>query len=269
MSRTQAHPNSLGRAKNRLASESDSAAGLPLPHAGDGAETVAKPFTLIVADSHALIRHAMCSLLNNAAGLSLLGSASDGDQAVHMVREHRPDVALIDTQMPALNGIQATERIREISPDTQVLGVSSQEDPCVIKRMFQAGATGFITKDTSVSHMIAAARAVAAGEIYLCPRTAQSLISAFVLEETDSSPSPLAVLTRREQEVAQMLSEGLTTREIAEKLGVSVKTIDTHRYQVLRKLDLRGIADLTRLAIKEGFTPLGVGSQKSTHVFAS
>lgn len=212
--------------------------------------------TVLVADDHMMVRQGMSSLLRNTEGIRVAGEAADGSEAIAMVQRLKPDVAMIDVRMSALNGVDATTQIIEASPHTAVLAISAQGDPESIENMFRAGAQGYLVKDTSVENMINAIRSVARGETFLCPQSARQMIDAFVLGDGSIQSQLFSVLTPREREVAQLLSEGHSTRDIAGNLHVSIKTIDTHRYQILKKLDLRGIADLTRLALKEGLSTL-------------
>jgi len=228
---------------------------------------VTKSITVLVADDHAMVRQGMSSLLDNTDGIRVTGEAGDGNEAIERVAKLKPDVALIDVRMSVLNGVDATARIVEASPKTGVLAMSAHNEPTSIESMFRAGARGYLVKDTSVENMLSAIHAVARGETYLCPQSASRVIDSFVLGDGTMQSQLLSVLTPREREVAQLLSEGHSTRSISENLHVSIKTIDTHRYQILKKLDLRGIADLTRLALKEGLSTLETGSRTSREPF--
>lgn len=227
--------------------------------APDGKGKGVNHVTVVVADGHAMVRQGICSLLANTDGIEIVGQATTGNEAIELARRYQPTVALMDVRLPEMNGIDATAQVVEVSPRTCVLGLSAHDDAHAIQAMLKAGGRGFIHKDASVKHMIDAIHTIGAGELYLCPRTTLKVIDSFVLGECGLVSSPLSVLTPREREVAQLLSEGHSTRAIAEKLHVSIKTIDTHRYQVLKKLELRGIADLTRFALREGLSTLNPG----------
>lgn len=216
----------------------------------------AVPIRVLIADDHAMVRQGLSSLLRGAGGFDVVAEVSDGSEAVELCARLEPSVALIDVRMPLLNGIDATSRITSGSMKTNVLGISAQDDVSAIEGMIKAGALGYILKDALVDEMLQAIRRVAHGEYYLGTRITRQVIDKFVLRQDESQASMLSVLTPREREVAQLLSEGYSTRHIAKRLFVSVKTVDTHRYQVLKKLDLRGIADLTRLALREGLSSL-------------
>lgn len=212
--------------------------------------------SVLVADDHMMVREGLSSVLRNTGRFDVLAEVSDGAEAVSVCEELKPRVALIDVRMSMLNGIDATARIAAVSPETNVLAISAHDDPAAIESMLKAGAKGYILKDSSIEEMLKAVRCVAKGEYYLGAKIMHQVVDKFILGEGSGQAGTLSVLTPREREVAQLLSEGFSTRHIAKRLFVSVKTVDTHRYQVLKKLDLRGIADLTRLALREGLSSL-------------
>lgn len=211
---------------------------------------------VLIADGQAMTRLGLKGLLEADEGFEVVALAKDGAQVVEWVERHRPQVVTLDVRMARLNGIDATLKMGEIASGTAVLAITDQMDPISIQGMLRAGALGYIHKDTSAQIMLYAIRSIARGEAYFCPRIARRVVESFVLGKVNPGSSPLAVLTPREREVAQLLSEGYSTRHIAKRLFVSIKTVDTHRYQVLKKLGLRGIADLTRLALREGLSSL-------------
>lgn len=227
-------------------------------HAPPEAEAAApvQMIHVLIADDHTMVRQGMRSLLSSTEGFKVVGEAEDGREAVEQAAHLQPDVALIDVRMSGYNGVDATKQIVTASPRTRVLAISAHGDAVAIESMLQAGARGYILKDTPVKEMLTAIRSVAGGEYFLCRPIMRCVIESLVLNETEKESRMFSVLTPREREVAQLLSEGLSTRLIAKRLSLSVKTIDTHRYQVLKKLDLRGIADLTRLALREGLSSL-------------
>lgn len=221
-----------------------------------GVDEAVQTISVLIADDHTMVRQGLNSLLSSSEGFEVVGEAEDGREAVEIAEKRQPAVALIDVRMTGFNGVDATKQILAVSPQTHVLAISAHDDPSAIESMFQAGARGYILKDTPVNEMLLAIRSVSQGEYYLCKPIIQCVIESLVLNEGDKTSRMFSVLTPREREVAQLLSEGLSTRLIAKRLNLSVKTIDTHRYQVLKKLDLRGIADLTRLALREGLSSL-------------
>lgn len=230
----------------------------PIDMPGDhvGTAVAVDAIRVLIADDHTMVRQGMKSLLQSSEGFEVVGEAEDGREAVARAEKLLPDVALIDVRMTGFNGIDATRELLAVSPETNVLAISAHDDAGAIESMFQAGARGYILKDTPVREMLNAISSVANGEYYLCKPILGRVIESLVLNETERESRMFSVLTPREREVAQLLSEGLSTRQIAKRLSLSVKTIDTHRYQVLKKLNLRGIADLTRLALREGLSSL-------------
>lgn len=225
---------------------------------GNGHHDPAGPacIRVVVADDHIMVRQGLCGLLNATEGIEVVGEASNGSDAADLVNKLLPDVVVLDVRMTGLNGADAAMRIQKDNPSVGILAISAHEEVASVGGMFRAGARGYVLKDTAVSEILRAVRLVAGGGFHVCPRVMQILIECYVLGQGESESWMWSVLTTREREVAQLLSEGLSTRHIAKQLHVSVKTIDTHRHQVLKKLDLRGIADLTRLALREGLTTL-------------
>ena len=211
---------------------------------------------VLIADDHAMVRQGLCGLLGSAEGIEVVGDVGDGTEAVKLAERLQPDVAIIDVRMSGLNGADAAERIQKSCPNVGVLAISAYGDATTVGGMLKAGARGYVLKDTAVPEILRAVRQVAMGHFYICPRVMQVVIECYVLGQGETVSWVWSALTSREREVAQLLSEGLSTRHIAKRLHVSVKTVDTHRYQVLKKLDLRGIADLTRMALRDGLTTL-------------
>jgi DNA-binding NarL/FixJ family response regulator len=222
----------------------------------NGEASNGSPIRVLIADDHAMVREGLSSLLRNSGGFDVVAEVCDGAEAVTACEDISPQVALIDVRMTVLNGVDATARIVAAAPNTRVLAISAHDDASAIESMLKAGARGYILKDASVDEMLTAIRRVALGEYYLGAKIMHQVVDKFILGEYQNEAGMLSVLTPREREVAQLLSEGYSNRHIAKRLFVSVKTIDTHRYQVLKKLDLRGIADLTRLALREGLSSL-------------
>ncbi len=211
---------------------------------------------LLLADDHDIFREAVRCLLETRADMRVVGEARDGHEAVGVARSTAADVVLMDVAMPLLNGIEATRQIKEFKPSLPVLGLSLHADRQMVGQMLRAGAAGYVLKDSTVEELTQAIDTVARGGTYLSTPIAGVIVSYFVRGERDTSDSAYEALTPREREVLQMLAEGYACREIADKLSISTKTIDTHRYQLMRKLKFRGLADLTRYALREGISSL-------------
>lgn len=205
---------------------------------------------LLLADDHALVRAGMKSLLESAEGFEVVGEASNGREAVRLARTLTPDVALLDIAMPELNGLDAARRIGSECPDVRVLILSMHTDPGYVRAAMQAGAAGYVLKDAGVEELELAIRAALRGERYLDPRVSKEVIEGYVRGLEAEEPGPM--LTPRQREILQLVAEGRSTREVAERLHVSVKTVETHRAQLMDRLGIRDVAGLTRYAIRIG-----------------
>lgn len=186
--------------------------------------------------------------------MEVVGEAGDGRTAVDMARDLRPGVVVMDVSMPNLNGIDATRQIIAHAPQAKVLALSAHGDRRMVRDALVAGATGYLLKDAATEELVEAIRAVLAGETYLSPRVADTVVQDYARSGGDSEKN--ARLSPREREVLQLMSEGKATKEVAMALGVSVKTAETHRRSIMEKLHLFSVAELTKHAIREGLTTL-------------
>jgi len=210
---------------------------------------------ILLADDHKIVREGLRALLEKQPGMEVIAEAEDGRTTVRLARELSPDVVIMDVAMPDLNGIGATDQIIAEAPDVKVVALSMHSDRRFVMEMFKAGASGYLLKDCAFEELARAVRAVAAGQTYLSPGIAGVVIKDYVrrLSETNSA---FSILTSREHEVLQLLAEGKSTKQIASRLHVSVKTVETHRRHIMEKLDIHSVAELTKYAIREGLTPL-------------
>jgi DNA-binding NarL/FixJ family response regulator len=207
------------------------------------------PTRILLAEDHVLVRQGLRVLLEQA-GMAVIGEASDGQEALQIAREQQPDVAVLDIGMPYLNGIETTRRLREAVPQTRIVLLTMHtEDPYVLEAI-QAGAVGYVLKSQAALDLVQAIQDVLQGEIYLSPRVSRTVVTAY-LTRSDLPPDPL---TSREREVLQLIAEGETTKEIAWRLGLSTKTVESHRIKLMRKLDIHETATLVRYAIRRGLT---------------
>ena len=212
---------------------------------------------VLIADDHKIMLAGLRSLLEKQPDFDVVAEAGNGRKAVQMAQENKPDVVVMDVSMPDLNGIEATTQIIESLPATRVIALSMHSDKRFVMGMLRAGASGYLLKDCASQELATAIYQVAGGKKYLSPEITGVVIDDFLLgtasEEEATAASPLSA---REREVLQLIAEGWSTKQIASHLYVSIKTIETHRRQIMKKLDLHSIADLTKYAIREGLTSI-------------
>lgn len=212
---------------------------------------------VLLADDHQVFRQALRSAMEREQDLDVVGEADDGLQAVKLARELEPHVVVMDIHMPALNGNDAARRIAGQPGRTRVLMLSMSAQRQYVRAALAAGAAGFLQKSCSMEELITAIRQIAAGNSYLGPEVAGTVMDlARGGDASVESAGGLDCLSPREREVLQMVAEGGSNRAIAQRLHVSEATVDTHRRNLMRKLGVRGVAELTRLAIREGLIPL-------------
>ena len=207
-------------------------------------------------DDHAIIREGLRSLLEKQPDMEVLADTDEGRKGVELVRELSPDVVIMDVTMPGLNGIEATRLITAEFPEVKVIALSIHSQRRFIADMLSAGAVGYILKECLFDELVQAIKAVSVGGRYLSPRIADVVVDDYVKRLSTTADSPLAALTGREREVLQLVAEGKSTKEIALGLHVSTKTIEANRRQIMEKLDVHSVAELTKYAVREGLTTL-------------
>ncbi len=210
---------------------------------------------VLIADDHTLVRQGIRMLLEAQPDLSVVGEASDGAEAVRVAHEVNPDVVVIDVAMPVMDGLEATRVIKRDQPGVQVLVLTMHEGEDYFFQILTAGASGYVLKRAAASDLIAAVHAVARGEIFLYPAIAKKLVSDYLSRVQSDDRSARATydgLTVREREVLTLVAEGLSNREIAERLTVSLSTVQTHYAHIVEKLNLRNRAELVKYAIRHG-----------------
>jgi two-component system, NarL family, response regulator NreC len=211
---------------------------------------------ILLADDHKIIREGLRSLLEKQADMEVVAEAQDGFTAVRLVQKLLPNVVIMDIGMPEMNGIDATRQIISETPGVKVIALSMHSDRRFVLQMLKAGASGYLLKDSAFEELITAIHTVMAGQPYLSPRVTDVVVKEYLHGLAKHETTVFTALTPREREVLQLLAEGKSTKQIASALNVSVKTIETHRQQLMEKLNIRSIAELTKYAIREGLTSL-------------
>jgi DNA-binding NarL/FixJ family response regulator len=210
-----------------------------------------KPIRVLIADDHTLVRAGIRSLIQNMEGVRVIAEAGDGREALRLIEIHRPDVVLIDIVMPGLNGLEVTARVSKEFPQVRVIILSMYVNEGYVGRALRAGAAGYIVKGADPGELEIAIRAIAQGEKYLSPGVSKYVLTDYI-RHIAGEVKPLELLTPRQREVLQLIAEGYTTKKIARTLDISVKTVESHRKQLMERLDIHDIAGLVRYAIRVG-----------------
>jgi len=215
---------------------------------------------IILADDHHVIREGLRLLLDREKDLLVLAEADTGRSALSAVKKFNPDLVVMDVSMPELNGMEATRKIQSEAPGTKVLALSMYSDKRFVEGMFQAGVSGYILKNCIARELVSAIRLVAKGQVYISPEIAGTIVDGYlsrVVPQADTNRRlQRKILTDREREILQLISEGQNSKEVAETLHVSSKTVDAHRRNIMEKVGVHSIAELTKFAIREGITTL-------------
>ncbi len=206
---------------------------------------------ILVADDHTMIRQGLISILRSHAEFEVVGEAADGHEAVEKALESRPDVAVLDLSMPRLGGLEAARRIHKALPRTRILVLTMHDDEEYVLRSVRAGASGYVVKDSAAGELVAAIRAVSAGQGYFGPQAAKALAAGYE-QGSAAAEDPYERLTAREREVFQLLIEGRTNAEVARILFISPKTVDNHRTHLMARLGVHSTAELIRFAARRG-----------------
>lgn len=209
-----------------------------------------KPTRVLLADDHRLVRAGIRSILEGVPGFEVVGEASDGPEVLRLARERQPDVVLLDIALPGMNGLDATAQLLRERPDVRVVILSMHANEEYVAQALRAGACGYLVKDSTVPELELALGAVMRGETYLSPAVSRHVVSAYV--RSAGASDPLESLTPRQREVLRLIAEGRSTRDMAKALGVSIKTVETHRAHLMERLGIREVAGLVRYAIRTG-----------------
>jgi len=213
------------------------------------------PIRILIADDHNLVRDGIRAILQHVEGFQVVDEACDGLEVLEKMRTKKPNLILMDIGMARLNGLDATERVKKEFPDARVVILSMHANEEYVLRALRSGASGYLLKDAKKQELIFAIRAVAEGNTYLSPQVSRRVIDTYV-SSVEKEASPLEQITPRQREILKLIAEGRTNKEIAQVLNISVKTVDTHRTQLMERLDIHDIAGLVRFAIKMGLVNL-------------
>lgn len=209
------------------------------------------PFRIVVADDHEIVRRGLCSLLRNQPDWEVCGEASDGREAVEQALTLKPGVVILDIGMPNLNGLEAARQILKANPQIKILILTLHDSDQVVQDVLNAGASGFLLKTDAARDLVVAVEALRRNKVYFTPKVAAMVLDGFLRKKESASGTPArSRLTPREREIVQLLAEGKSSKEVAVALGLSVKTVETHRSNIMRKLDLHSVSDLVLYAVR-------------------
>jgi len=214
----------------------------------------------LLADDHPVVRRGIQFCLSKESRIKVVGEATSGEEAIEQALKLQPDVILMDISMPGMSGLDATMRLRQEAPDIKVLVLSIHTNRDYIFRIIQAGAQGYISKEASTDELIQAIDSVQSGKTFFSSEIAQAALQQLV--QNGGKKEPFGQLTSREREVLVLIAEGKSNKEIATKLGIGVRTIETHRERIMRRLGIHSVAGLTKFAIANGLVPLEAGAPR-------
>lgn len=206
--------------------------------------------TIMLVDDHKLIRESWSFILNSDNRFRVVGESSNADEAVEIAKHEKPRIILMDINMTPINGFEATKMVRKYSPGSKVIGISMHSMPTYAKRMLQMGAMGYVTKNSSKDELVTAILEVNSGKKYVCEEV-KNILAHQELEDEGSQPD-LNALSRREIDIVQLIKEGLSSKEIGQRLEISLKTVEVHRYNILKKLNLKNTAALVNFSNAHG-----------------
>lgn len=210
---------------------------------------------IVVADDHRIVCEGLCGLLRGEPDLAVVAVAENGREAVRLALEHRADLVIMDVAMPELNGVDATRQIKAAAPGIRVIALSMHADRRYVTGMLEAGVNGYLLKQSAFEELVVAIEAVLQGRVYLSPGISDAVVQE-LFHRGNQPPRGSEALSPREREITQLLAEGLTARQVAERLFLSVKTVESHRRRIFEKVGVSSLAELTKFAIREGVTTL-------------
>jgi DNA-binding NarL/FixJ family response regulator len=209
---------------------------------------------ILLADDHTMFRQGLCAMLNEHPDMEVVGEAEDGAMAIKLARKLKPDLIVMDIDMPKMSGIDAARQILPEMPEVKLVALSTYLKRAFIREMFKAGASGYILKEQAFDELIQAIKTVIAGETYLSTKAASIIVDEYVQSRNGKHASPQKSLTDREHEILKLLAEGKSSKEIAQLLNISVQAVDASRRRIMQKLDIQSFADLVKFAVREGLT---------------
>jgi len=211
---------------------------------------------ILLADDHKITRQGLRSLLEKQQDMEVVAEAENGREAIRLAAEMAPDVVIMDITMPDMNGVEATRQILIKSPDIKIIGLSMHSDTVFVTEMLKSGAAGYLIKDCAFEELVRAIRTVLDNKVYLSPSISGVVVEDYIQRLSQTNFTGSDILSDREREVLQLMAEGNSTKNIGAKLHISVKTVETHRRQIMSKLDIHTVAELTKYAIRKGLTSL-------------
>jgi two-component system response regulator NreC len=211
---------------------------------------------VLLADDHKIVRQGLRALLEKQPDIEVVAESENGRNAVRLAAEMAPDVVIMDVSMPDLNGVEAAKQILGKSPDIKIVALSIHSDALFVTEMLKSGAVGYLLKDCAFEELVRAIRTVLDNKTYLSPSISGVVVDDYIHRLTKTDFAAQEAISNREREVLQLMAEGNSTKQIAQKLHISVKTVETHRRQIMSKLDIHTIAELTKYAIRKGLTSL-------------
>ena len=212
-----------------------------------------KKVRILLADDHVTVRHGLKLLIDSQPGMEVVSEASDGNGAVQQARESRPDVIVMDISMPGMNGLVATRKLKQFQRDVTIVILTRHADEAYLQELLRAGVSGYVLKQSPPAELLQAIRAVAAGGQYLDSTLTSRVTARFIARDADKTSKSSATLSERESEVLRHIAAGYSNKEIAARLTLSVKTVEAHKANAMRKLDLRGRIDIVKYAILQGW----------------
>jgi len=207
---------------------------------------------VVIAEDHTLLRQSLRTVLEGGAGLRIVAEAADGFEAIRSVEKHRPDLLLLDLSMPKLNGISVIKEVKRRNPQVKVLVLTIHDTEDYVRAVFESGADGYCMKDAEIGELLDAVKHILAGKTYLSPKIADRVLSGLLTPNSDPGRHPWEKLSQREKEILKLIAEGYKSGEIGDLLCISTRTVEKHRSNIMKKLDIHNIASLTAYAMEKG-----------------